>query len=71
MNNLGQKALQTMEESCRRNLDERNKLLEELQEEISADENMRREIEDRIAELERRKLQVDELKAEYNLEMGA
>ncbi|MYB58342.1 MAG: hypothetical protein F4X51_18295 [Gemmatimonadetes bacterium] len=60
-----------MEESCRRNLDERNKLLEELQEEISADENMRREIEDRIAELERRKLQVDELKAEYNLEMGA
>ena len=32
LNNLGQKALQTMEESCRRNLEERNKLLEELQE---------------------------------------
>ena len=47
-----------MEESCRRNLEERNKFLEELQEEISSDENMRREIEDRIAELERRKRQL-------------
>ena len=71
LNNLGQKALQTMEESCRRNLEERNKLLEELQEEISSDENKRREMEDNIAELEQRKRQLDALKNEYDLEMGA
>ena len=70
LNDLGQKALQTMEESCRRNLGTRKTLLEELQEEISSDENKRREIEDQIAELERRKRQLDTLKDEYDLEMG-
>ena len=54
-----------------RNLEERDKLLEALQEEISSDENKRREIEDQIAELERRKRQLDALKNEYDLEMGA
>ena len=71
LNNLGQKALQTMVESCRRNLETRNKLLEELQEDISSDDNKRREIEDQIAELEQRKRQLDALKNEYGLEMGA
>ena len=71
LDNLGQKALQTMEDSCRRNLEERDKQLEELQEEISSDENKRRKIEDKIAELERRKRQLDVLKDEYDQAMGA
>lgn len=71
LNNLGQKALHTMQESCQRNLKERYKLLEELKKEISSDEDMRREIEDQIAELEQRKRQLDALKDEYDLAMGA
>ena len=67
---LGEKALQTMQKSCERNLETRDKLLEELQEDISSDENKRREIEDQIAELERRKRQLDTLKDEYDLAMG-
>ena len=71
LDNLGQKALQTMEESCQRNLGPRYNLLEELKKENSSDENKRREIEDQIAELEQRKRQLDALKNEYDLEMGA
>ena len=68
---LGEKALQTMEESCQRNLEEREKLLDELQDEISSDEDMRREVENQIAELEQRKHQLDALKDEYDLARGA
>ena len=68
---LGEKALQTMQENCRRNLNERDKLLEELKKEISSGGNKRREIEDQIAELEQRKRQLDAIKDEYDLEMGA
>ena len=71
LENLGEKALQAMEESCQRNIKEREKLLDELQEEISSDEDMRREIEDQIAELEQRKRQLDALKDEYDLARGA
>ena len=60
-----------MQESCQRNLKERYKLLEELKKEISSDEDMRREIEDQIAELVQRKHQLDALKDEYDLAMGA
>ena len=60
-----------MVESCRRNLNERNKQLKELQKGISSDEDMRRENEDQIAELEQRKCQLDALKDEYDLAMGA
>lgn len=60
-----------MEKSCQHNLETRDKLLEELQEEISSDDNKRREIEDQIAELKQRKRQLDALKNEYGLKMGA
>lgn len=71
LDNLGQKALHTMEESCRRNLKERDKQLEELQKGISSDEDMRRKIEDQIAELAQRKRQLDAIKDEYDLAIGA
>lgn len=71
LNNLGQQALQTMEKSCRRNLETRYNLLEELKKENSSDENERRKIEDQIAELEQRKRHLDALKNEYDLAMGA
>ena len=70
LDNLGQKALNTMEKSCRRNLETRYNLLEELKKENSSDENERRKIEDQIAELKQRKRHLDALKNEYDLEMG-
>ncbi len=63
----GEEALQTMQKRGRRNLEERHKLLKELEKEISSDENKRQEIDEQLVELDRRKLQVDELKAEYDL----
>ncbi len=69
--NLGQKALSPMEGSCQSNLDKRQKLLEELEKENASDKDKRRDIEDGIAELERRKLQVDALNAEYDLARSA
>ena len=69
--NLGQNALKTMQGSCGHILNERQKLLENLQEKISSDEDRRQEIDDQLVELDRRKLQVDELKAEYDLARSA
>ena len=68
---LGQEALRTMEGSCGHILNERQILLEALQEKISSDEDKRQEIDDQLVELDRRKLQVDELKAEYDLARSA
>ena len=71
LNKLGQDGSSDIgRELSAQSRNERNKLLEELQEEISSDENMRREIEDQIAELERRKRQLDALKDEYDLAIG-
>lgn len=67
----GQKALNTMEWSCQHIIDERQDRLEKLQGEISSDEDMKQEIDDQLVELDRRKLQVDELKAEYDLARSA
>ena len=69
--NLGQNALKTMQGSCGHILNERQELLEDLQKEISSDEDRRQEIDDQLVELDRRKLQVDELKAEYDLARSA
>ena len=69
--NLGQKALETMQGSCGHILNERQELLEKLQGKISSDEDKRQEIDDQLVELDRRKLQVDKLKAEYDLARSA
>ena len=55
LRNRGQEALNTMEESCQRILGERQNLLEDLQKEISSDEDMRQEIDDQLVELDRAK----------------
>ena len=65
LDNLGQEALRTMEGRCQDILEEKQKLLEELQETISSDEDKRQEIDEQLVELDRRKLQVELLKAEY------
>ena len=71
LRNLGQEALKTMEGSCQHILREKQKLLEELQVKISSDEDKRQEIDDQLVELDRRKLQVETLKAEYELVRSA
>ena len=68
---LGEEALNTMERSCHHILNEKQLFLGELKEKISLDEEKRQEIDDQLVELERRKLQVEELKAEYDLARSA
>ncbi len=68
---LGEEALGTMERSCQHILNEKQLFLEELKEKISLDEEKRQEIDDQLVELERRKQQVEELKAEYDLARSA
>ena len=65
LDRLGKEALGTMQRRCRNILKEKQKLLDEFQETTTSDEDKLQEIDDQFVELDRRKLQVEALKAEY------
>ena len=68
LNTHGQKALKSMEASCRDILERRQELLEELEKEDLSDENRAAQLNEKLKEANEQKLQVEKLQAEYGAE---
>ena len=68
---LGLEALNTMEGSLQHIFRAKRNFLEELEKGASLDEVEQQKIDDQLVELDRRKLQVEELKAEYDHDLAS
>ena len=71
LNKLGQEALQSMENSCREILERRAALLEELEKGDLVDEEQEVQLRKELGDVEKRRLQVENLQAQYEADVNA
>ncbi len=71
LNKLGEEALQSMENSCREILERRRELLDDLEKGDLVDKEQEVQLRKKLRELEKRKLEVQNLQVEYEEDVNA